>query len=67
MEIVAITRVDPFANGFEERNLIVARATRVTLGTTRCMFGTCITSTIEIKEKKIIETIGVWTYGLVND
>lgn len=63
METIAKPRVDPFANGFEERNPIVAKATRVTLGATRCMFGTCIASAVEIKEKTTIENIGMWTYG----
>jgi hypothetical protein len=32
--VVAKTKVGPFANGLEENNLIVVRATRVTLGVT---------------------------------
>jgi hypothetical protein len=67
MEIVAKTRVDPFVSGFEERNPIVTRATGVTLGATGCMFGICITSTIEILKKTTIETIGAWTYGVAID
>ncbi len=61
------TRVGLFANGLEEGNPIVARATRVTLGHTRCMFGTCVTSAVEIKENTIIETIGAWTYAVAID
>ncbi len=67
MEIVAKTIVDPFANGFEKRNPIVVGAIGVTLGASLCMFGTCITLAVEIKEKTTIETIGVWTYGVTID
>jgi hypothetical protein len=43
MEIVAKTGFGPFANGLEEGNIIVAKATRVTFRATRCMFSTCAT------------------------
>jgi len=49
MEIVTKIRIGPFANGFEEGNPIVAGATGVTLGATRCMNGTYAASIIEIK------------------
>jgi hypothetical protein len=50
MEIVVKTRVGRFAIGLEEGNSIIARATRATFGATRCMFGTCAASVVEIKE-----------------
>jgi hypothetical protein len=61
------TGVGLFANGLEEGNQIVARAIRVTLGHTRCMFGTCATLAVEIKENTITKTIGVWTYAIAID
>jgi len=67
MEIVAKIGVGRFAIGLEEGNSIVARATRPTFGATRCMFGTCATSIVEIKENTATETIGAQTYAVAID
>jgi hypothetical protein len=61
------TGVGPFANGLKEGNPILTRAIRVTLGATRCMFSTCTTLAVEIKENTAIETIGALTYAVAID
>jgi len=67
IKVVAKTKVGPFVDGLEEGNLIVVGATGVTLGAPWCMFGTCATSIVEIKENTTIETTKVQTCAVAID